>query len=101
MQRAEQLRPDLIILDIGLPKLNGLEAARRILQRVPTSKILFLSQVRDPEIVRDALNTGASGYVLKADAGTELLLALEAIIRGKRFVSSTLATFRRKINDQE
>jgi DNA-binding NarL/FixJ family response regulator len=87
--QVEELNPDLILLDIGLPKLNGIEAARRIRQLSPSSKIVFLSQNNDRDIVRAALSTGALGYVHKADAGGELLPAVDAVIRGKQFVSSS------------
>ena len=90
VQKAEDLKPDLILLDIGLPKLNGIEAARRIRQRSPSSKIIFLSQNSDLDVVRAALGTGALGYVLKTDAGRELLPAVDAVLRGKQFVSSSL-----------
>jgi len=87
VQRADDLKPDLIVLDIGLPKLNGIEAARRIRQLSPDSKILFLSQNNDPDIVQAALDTGALGYVHKTNARGELLPAVEAVLRGKQFVS--------------
>jgi DNA-binding NarL/FixJ family response regulator len=90
VQKAEDLKPDLILLDIGLPKLNGIEAARRIRQRSPSSKIIFLSQNSDLDVVRAAVATGALGYVLKTDAGRELLPAVDAVLRGKQFVSSSL-----------
>ena len=90
VQKAEDLKPDLILLDIGLPKLNGIQAARRIRQRSPSSKIVFLSQNSDLDVVRAALGTGALGYVLKTDAGRELLPAVDAVLRGKQFVSSSL-----------
>jgi DNA-binding NarL/FixJ family response regulator len=90
VQKAEQLRPDLILMDIGLPMLNGIEAARRILDRAPQSRILFLSENRSSDIAREALRTGAGGYVLKADAARDLLPAIEAILQGKRFVSTSL-----------
>jgi DNA-binding NarL/FixJ family response regulator len=90
VQKADDLKPDLIVLDIGLPKLNGIEAARRIGQVSPGSKILFLSQNNDPDIVQEALDTGALGYVHKTSARTELLPAVEAVLRGKEFVSSGL-----------
>ena len=90
VQKAEDLKPDLILLDIGLPKLNGIEAARRIRQRSPSSKIIFLSQNSDLDVVRAAVGTGALGYVLKTDAGRELLPAVDAVLRGKQFVSSSL-----------
>jgi DNA-binding NarL/FixJ family response regulator len=90
VQRSEELKPDLILLDIGLPKLNGIEAARQIRKLVPNSKILFLTQQNSSDIAAGALSTGASGYILKSDAGNELLRAVEAVIQGKRFVSRSL-----------
>lgn len=89
VQKAEELKPDLILLDIGLPKLNGIEVARRLRELVPNSKILFLSALHDPNIVSDALRTGASGYVVKLDVGSELTEAIEATLRGEPFVSSS------------
>jgi DNA-binding NarL/FixJ family response regulator len=88
VQRAKELQPDLILLDIGLPKLNGLEAANRIRQVASGAKILFLTSNRDKDIVRAALSTGAQGYVLKTDAGRELLPAVAGILGGDDFVSS-------------
>jgi DNA-binding NarL/FixJ family response regulator len=90
VQKAEELKPDLILLDIGLPKLNGIEAARRIRQLSPNSKIIFLSQDNSPEVVQAALSTGALGYVYKAYARGDLLPAVDAVLRGKEFVSSGL-----------
>ena len=90
VQKAEELKPDLIVLDIGLPKLNGIEAARQIRQRSPSSKIIFLSQNSDLDVVQAALGTGALGYVRKTDARRELLPAMDAVLRGKQFVSSSL-----------
>jgi DNA-binding NarL/FixJ family response regulator len=76
------------LLDIGLPRLNGIEAARQIRKLAPNSKILFLSQESSADVVREALSFGAMGYVVKADAGNELLPAVEAVRQGKQFVSS-------------
>ena len=90
VQKVEELMPDLILLDIGLPKLNGIEAAGRIRQLFPNSKIVFLSQNNDRDFVRAALSTGALGYVCKADAEGELLHAVETALRGKQFVSGSL-----------
>ena len=90
VQKAQGLQPDLILLDIGLPKLNGIEAARRILQYAPETKILFMSQERSSDIVEEALRTGAGGYVVKSEATTDLLPAVEAVLRGKQFVSASL-----------
>jgi DNA-binding NarL/FixJ family response regulator len=93
VQKAEELKPDLIVLDIGLPKLSGIEAARKIRQLSPSSKIIFLSLNKDLEVVRTALSTGALGYVLKTDARRELLPAMDAVLRGKQFVSSSLKDY--------
>ena len=88
VQEAKELQPDLVLLDIGLPNLNGLEAANRIRQVVPSAKILFLTQNNDRDIVRAALSSGAQGYVLKTDAGSELLPAVAGVLGGDDFVSS-------------
>jgi DNA-binding NarL/FixJ family response regulator len=89
IQKAEELKPDLILLDIGLPKLNGVEVARRMRQLSPSCKIIFLSQNNDRDIVQAALSAGALGYVHKTEAQSELLSAIDAVLRGKRFVSSS------------
>jgi len=89
VEKAVELQPDLILLDIGLPSLNGFEAARQIRKLVPESKIIFVSQLPPDEMVQEALSIGAWGYVAKISAGTDLLAAVEAVISGKRFVSST------------
>jgi DNA-binding NarL/FixJ family response regulator len=90
VQKAEDLKPDLILLDIGLPKLSGIEAARRIRQVSPSSKIIFLSQNSDLDVVRAALSAGALGYICKIDAGRELLPAVDAVLGGKQFFSSSV-----------
>ena len=90
IQKAEELKPDLIVLDVGLPELNGIEVARRIRQFSPSSKIVFLSQNNDLDVVQAALSTGALGYVHKTDAESELLPALDAVLRGKQSVSGSL-----------
>ncbi len=90
VQKAVELQPGLIVLDIGLPSLNGLEAARRIREFSPGSKILFLSQESSAEVVQEALCLGALGYVIKAHAGSQLLAAVDAVLRNEQFVSSTL-----------
>ena len=87
--KAEELQQDLILLDLGLPTLNGMEAARRIRELSPNSKILFLSQDSSAEIVQEALRLGAQGYLLKSEA-TELPLAVDAISQGTWFVSRRL-----------
>jgi len=85
VHKATELCPDFILLDIGLPTINGIEAARRIRKLVPESKILFLSMESDPEVVQEALSVGAAGYLVKAFAG-DLLTAVDAIIQGGQFV---------------
>ena len=89
--KAEELQPDLILLDIGLPTISGIEAARRIRKVAPKSKILFLTQELDPEVARAAFTKGGHGYVVKSDANNELFPAVEAVMQGKTFVSRRLA----------
>ena len=91
VQKAEQLQPDLIVLDIGLPTLSGIEAARRIRKLSPESKILFISQESAADVVQEALALGALGYVVKAHAGSELSAAVEAVLGGRQFVSRGLS----------
>lgn len=79
IQQAQQLRPDLILLDLGLPSINGIETARRLRRLLPQSKILFVSQESSPDVVREALNTGARGYVIKQRAN-DLLRAVTAAL---------------------
>ena len=88
IERAQELQPDLILLDIGLPKLDGIKAALRIRECAPKTRILFFTENNSPEIAEEAMRTGAGGYVVKAGAAQELLPAIEAVLRGKRFVSS-------------
>jgi DNA-binding NarL/FixJ family response regulator len=91
VQKARELQPDLILLDIGLPSLNGIEAARQMRNLSPKSKVLFVSQESSTDIVQAALETGAKGYVVKADAGRELIPALDAVLRGQTYVSKSLS----------
>jgi DNA-binding NarL/FixJ family response regulator len=93
VQKAKEFQPDLIVLDIGLPKLNGIEAALSIRKVAPESKILFASENRTSEVVAAAFNAGGQGYVVKSDGANELLVAVEAVLQGKRFVSSTFRGF--------
>jgi len=87
--KAEELKPDLVVLDIGLPKLNGIEAARKIRQISPGSKLLFLSQNNDLHVVSAALGI-AQGYVYKPDFREDFLSAVQAVLQGQQFVSSSL-----------
>jgi DNA-binding NarL/FixJ family response regulator len=92
VRKTQELQPDLILLDIGLPLLNGIEVARQISDRHPQSTVLFVSQENSSDIVQGALATGAKGYVVKTDVGNELLVAVNAVLRGERFLSSSLAS---------
>ncbi len=90
VQKAEEFQPDLILLDISLPGISGIEAARRIRRVSPKSRIIFLSQHDSLQMVKDALKVGGHGYVAKIDAGTELLNAVRAVHDGKQFVSQRI-----------
>ena len=81
VQKADELRPDLILLDIGLPKINGFEVAKRIRRLAPDARFLFMSQESSADIVRKAISLGAHGYVHKISAGTDLLPAIDACTR--------------------
>jgi|SRR5215469_3995155 len=90
IQKATELKPQLILLDLNLPRLNGIEAARQIAQLAPDSAILFVSMNNSADLVSEALTTGATGYVLKMDAGTELWSAIEAVLQNKQYLSRGL-----------
>ena len=91
VQKATELRPDVILLDINLPKLHGFEVAKQIRTLTPHARLLFLSQESSPDIVRKALSLGADGYVQKLSVGTDLLPAIDAVLAGQRFVSRSVA----------
>ena len=86
---ADKLKPDIILMDLGLPELNGIDAARKIGSLTPKSKILFLSQEFSADVVREALGI-ETGFVVKTDAGRELLPAIKSVILGRQFLSSRL-----------
>src|SRR5688572_13654457 len=91
VQKAEELQPDLILLDINLPKLHGFEVAKQIPRLAPHARLLFMSQESLSDIVRKALSLGAHGYIQKLSAGTDLLPAIDAVLAGQRFVSRSVA----------
>lgn len=93
VQKAKEHQPDLILLDIGLPTLNGIAAARQILKLAPESKIIFLTQESSPAVVQEALNLGARGYVVKTRAAIDLLAAVEVVLEGRQFVSGGIVGF--------
>ncbi len=82
IRQARDLQPDVVVMDIGMPRVNGLEATGRILKECPACRILILSQHDDSDHVLDALSAGAAGYLLKRAAGTELVDAIQTIWRG-------------------
>jgi len=92
VQKAIDLRADLVLMDIDLSKMNGLEAARRIGDAAQGARILFVSQINDTDVIEAALDNGASGYILKMDAEAELLPAIKAIVRGARLVPTSRVT---------
>jgi DNA-binding NarL/FixJ family response regulator len=93
IHKAIKLQPDLILMDVGLPGLDGIEAARRIREQVPHSKILFVSGNADPDVVRSAFEAGGSGYILKSDAANALVAGMAAVLLGKQFVSRSVTEF--------
>jgi DNA-binding NarL/FixJ family response regulator len=94
VQKSEELQPDLILLDVGLPRLNGIEAARQIGEIAPRSKILFLSENLCPAVVQAALCIGARGYVAKCDAAHDLMAAMEAVLGDQQFVSRRFTEYK-------
>jgi DNA-binding NarL/FixJ family response regulator len=91
VQKAEELQPDLILLDINLPKMHGFEVAKQIRRLLPHAGLLFISQESSPDIVRKALSLGAHGYIQKISAATDLLPAIDAVRAGQQFVSRSVA----------
>jgi len=87
VKQAEALQPDVILLDIGLPGINGIEAARQIGEIANKARIICLTQESSPEVVQEALDLGAWAYITKVHAGTELLPAVDAVSRGERFIN--------------
>jgi DNA-binding NarL/FixJ family response regulator len=92
VQLAKALQPDVILLDISLPGINGLDAARQIGEVAGNARVIFLTQETSPEVVQEAFDLGAWGYIIKAQAGSELLPAMEAVSLGERFLNSKNGT---------
>lgn len=86
LEKAQELEPDLVLLDIDLPDMNGIEIARRLQAIAPNAKVIFLTAESSPEIVKAALSSGAAGYLLKSQVVGELLPALKSAFAGKRFI---------------
>jgi DNA-binding NarL/FixJ family response regulator len=87
----ERTRPDVVVMDIAMPHLNGLEVTRRVRKTIPRTRVLVLSMYEDAEFVHEILDAGASGYVLKGSAATELLEALQVVRRGQTYLATQLA----------
>jgi len=90
IQMAGEMQPTVVLLDIGLPRLNGIQAGARILKVAPGAKIIFVSQEFDRDLIDAAMKIGAYGFVLKSDAGKALIPAIRAVIRGEKFMSDGL-----------
>jgi DNA-binding NarL/FixJ family response regulator len=91
LDSATSLKPDVIVVDIAMPLLNGLEASRQLKERIPGAKLVFLTMNEDPELAMEAMKSGASGYVLKKSAASELLHAIQLALRGKSYVTPQIA----------
>src|SRR4030095_12278042 len=91
VRKAEELQPDLILLDINLPKMHGFEVAEQVRRLAPHARLLFMSQESSSDIVGKALSLGARGYIQKVSAATDLLPAIVAVLAGQRFVSRSVA----------
>ena len=90
VEKSRQLQPDVILLDIGLPKLNGVAAAQQIREVSPQSKIIFVTQETSADIMKEAIRSGGMGYVVKTKVESELLKAIDLVLEGKQFIGSGL-----------
>lgn len=95
VQKAQELQPDVILMDISLPVMNGFEATGKIRVLSPASKILFVTERRSYDYMQGAFDAGASGYILKSDASSDLLRGVEAALQNQRFVSRSLKDCRK------
>ena len=91
LQTAVELNPKIIILDIGMPLMNGLEAGKRLKERMPGVKLIYLTMNEDPDLAVEAMRSGASGYLLKSSAATELIGAIQMALKGKSYVTPQVA----------
>jgi len=91
VERTAALQPDIVVMDISMPDMNGLEAMRRILDRAPATGVVILSMHSSTEMVREAFAAGARGYVLKESAGSEVVRAVRTVVAGRRFVGEGVA----------
>ena len=92
VERAAQLHPEVIIVDIGMPLMNGLEAGLRVKEQMPTVKLIILTMNEDPDLAVEAIRCGASGYLLKSSAASELIRAIQLALKGKSYVTPRIAS---------
>jgi DNA-binding NarL/FixJ family response regulator len=90
VDKAVELQPDVVLFDIGLPRLNGIESAKQVRSLVPSAKVVFVTQESSSDVIRETFRLGARGYIHKEHACTDLLPAIDAVLGGRRFVSSAL-----------
>jgi DNA-binding NarL/FixJ family response regulator len=93
VEQSRRLRPDVVVMDLSLPELNGLDATRQILKDAPNTEVLVLTMHHSEELARDVLQAGARGYVLKADADENLITAVDSLRQHKPFLTSTVTEF--------
>ena len=91
LETAQALKPDIVVIDVGMPLLNGLDAGRELKKRLPNVKLIFLTMNEDPDLAVEAMKSGASGYLLKTSAGSELFSAIREVIRGKSYLTPQIA----------
>jgi DNA-binding NarL/FixJ family response regulator len=93
VEQSRQLRPDVVVMDLSLPELNGLDATRQILKDMPGTEVLVLTMHRSEELARDVLRAGARGYIMKSDADEHLIAAVDTLRQHKPFLTSTVTGF--------
>ena len=91
LETAPKIKPDVIVVDIGMPLMNGLEAGVRLRELMPTTKLIFLTMNEDPDLAVEAMRCGASGYLLKSSAASELTHAIQRALKGQTYVTPQIA----------